>query len=330
MSENNSTTIISWDVGIIHLAYCVLKNTYSKGKHDTEILDWDEINLLEDDRINLTCSGLKKAKKGEEPEICGNCAGYYLTSNNKYIGFCKTHLPQSSEYYSEDNVNKLFRDAKPGYNCDYEMKTGKKCDKKAKYHYNKSEYYCTAHGKTLLNKKIMDLKPKPIKNTIVKKYPTAQLQLNLVNKLDTLIERFRLLGVQGVIIENQPSQKNPKMKSIANTLFDYFMIRCQVDKVHNLDFIKFINPSNKLKVNENNTLQEFKANKDESKKYKLTKELGKRYTKQLLQNDPISLQVLDLYKKQDDLCDAYLQGCHFLQFRYCVKNKPKTKKAIEL
>ena len=49
-----------------------------------------------------------------------------------------------------------------------------------------------------------------------------------------------------------------------------------------IKLVRFMCPSNKLKVNNNNTIEVFKANKDSKKKYKLTKALGIQYTKQLL------------------------------------------------
>ena len=57
--------IISWDVGIIHLAYCVLEYLVddSKNNSSVNILDWDEINLIEDDRIKMECCGKLKIKK---------------------------------------------------------------------------------------------------------------------------------------------------------------------------------------------------------------------------------------------------------------------------
>jgi len=151
-----------------------------------------------------------------------------------------------------------------------------------------------------LKKKIKELSPTPIKNLIVKKYPTAELQLNLIKRLDQLSEHFARLGIEEVIIENQPSMKNPKMKAIADTLFDYFLLRGYIDKIHgmNIGLVRFMCPSNKLKVNENNTIEVFKANKDKKKKYKLTKALGIQYTRQLLKNDVEQLEYLDLYKKK--------------------------------
>ena len=195
---------------------------------------------------------------------------------------------------------------------------------------NSKYYYCTSHYKSELHKKIKEFSPQPIKNLIVKKYPTAQLQLNLVKKLDALSEHFAKLHIEEVVIENQPSQKNPKMKSISNTLFDYFMIRGYVDKIHEMDIqlVRFMCPSNKLKVNNNNTIEVFKANKDDKKKYKLTKSLGIQYTKQLLDDDTEQLEYLNLYKKKDDICDAYLQGRYYLEFIKYKKDVPKKAKKI--
>ena len=63
----------------------------------------------------------------------------------------------------------------------------------------------------------------------------------------------------------------------------------------------------------------FKKKTDSKEKYKLTKALGIKYTKQLLKNSPEWLEHLAKYKKQDDLCDAYLQGRYYLEF---IRHKP--------
>jgi hypothetical protein len=293
------------------------------------ILDWDEINLIEDDRIKLECCGEMKAKKGESAKICGKNATYCLNTgmDEKSYGFCKTHLPQHTQYWSQTNTQMLFREITPGHKCNYLKTDGSECEKKCKYlfkHDDTKNYYCTSHYKSELKKKSKEFSPLLIKNLIVKKYPTSQLQLNLIKKLDQLSEHFAKLKIEEVVIENQPSQKNPKMKSIANTLFDYFMIRGYVDKIHEMDIqlVRFMCPSNKLKVNNDNTIEVFKANKDTTKKYKLTKALGIQYTRQLLKEDVEQLEYLDLYKKKDDICDAYLQGRYYLEF---IKNKKDTE-----
>jgi len=290
--------IISWDVGIVHLAYCVLN--YDIKTTEIKIIDWDNINLLEDENTETLCCGNTKKDK------CCKKAYYKMCINeNKIYGFCKVHSSQSENYCPKEakvSINHI---------CQYINSKNIKCNKKSKYLYAK-KHLCTKHYKM----KLEDIKLKVIKKKSSSSYPTAMLQLKLINKLDTLIDKFTQYNIKEVIIENQPSMKNPKMKSIANTLFDYFMIRGYVDNVYQSDIklVKFICPSNKLKVNNDNTIEIFKANKQSGKKYKLTKDLSIEYTKKLLEGDQERLSFLNTFKKKDDLCDCYLQGCYYLKF----------------
>ena len=122
-----------------------------------------------------------------------------------------------------------------------------------------------------------------------------------------------LLDVDGVLIENQPGFKNPRMKSIASTVYDYFLIRGLIDKTKNskIKFVKYISPSNKLKIDSNKTIKTL-GNAGEDKKYKITKSLGIEYTKILINNDKFFYDFLEKEKKKDDLCDSYLQGVYYL------------------
>jgi len=327
--------IISWDVGVIHLAYCVLKYTFNgNNRPEVKILDWDVINLIEDVTIKLECCGkIKKDKISKISKICGKNATYYLDvgKSGKNIGFCKTHLAQYADYWPKTKTEMLFRKSTTtnSCGCTYVKMNSEKCNKSSKYSFKYNgdkQYYCGAHYRSELKKKIKEFSPQPIKNLIVKKYPTSQLQLTLINRLDKLAEHFGKLHVEEVVIENQPTHKNPKMKSISNTLFDYFLIRGYIDKFKGLDIghVRFMCPSNKLKVNNDNTIQVFRSNKDSKEKYKLTKALSIQYTKQLIDSDKKQLEYLDLYTKQDDICDAYLQGRYYLEFIKNKKTQPKT------
>ena len=374
--------IISWDVGIIHLAYCILESRIDAKtkKMVVNIIDWGEINLLEDERIKLECCGKLKAKKNQKPHTCGKNAMYYINIGSKSYGYCKTHLVQHNEIWSQKNTEMLFRETKEKtkHTCCYMKNNGTQCGKTTKYVYtchdniksdadinseskstsasaaasssdsdsdldiidgivdseksgelvvsniSKKKYYCTAHYKSELNKKIKELSPQLIKNLIVKKYPIMKLQILLINKLDKLQEHFTKLGVEEVVIENQPSLKNPKMKTIANTLFVYFLMKGYIYKDNGMDIrnVNLMSPSNKLKIDESNTMQVLKKNKKQ--KYKMTKALGIQYTKRALKNDPVNLEYLETFKKQDDICDAYLQGRYYLEFKRNVCNKKKS------
>ena len=82
-----------------------------------------------------------------------------------------------------------------------------------------------------------------IENNEMKKN-TNLLFENIPKKLKECPE---LLDVDVVIIENQPSLKNPKMKSIQMILYSYFLIMGKVEKGR-VQKIDFCSASNKLKV----------------------------------------------------------------------------------
>lgn len=132
------------------------------------------------------------------------------------------------------------------------------------------------------------------------KIKTSELQINLINILDSLLIHFTLLNVKIIIIENQPAMKNPKIKSISNTLFDYFTIRGIVDKKL-FDEVRFISPSNKLKLNIPRNIK---------LPYNQVKKLSIKVTSEEINED--ELDYLNLFKKKDDLCDAYLQGKYYI------------------
>ena len=116
-----------------------------------------------------------------------------------------------------------------------------------------------------------------VKQPTIKDVDIDKLKYNLWILLDQIIE---LLKVDEVIIENQPSLKNPKMKSIAETLYNYFLCRGIIDTkitMSPITNVKYISPSNKLKINKDNTKLVLSNSKNKTETYKLTKELGIMY-----------------------------------------------------
>lgn len=69
---------------------------------------------------------------------------------------------------------------------------------------------------------------------------------NIPKKFDALPEL--LDGIQKVCIENQPTLKNPTMKTIQIIIYSYFLIRGKTDQKSPIQQISFISATNKLKV----------------------------------------------------------------------------------
>jgi len=280
--------ILSFDVGIINLAYCL----FTKEDNKLKILDWDIINLTNRESTKCFC-GLKAS----------------FSQGDKY--FCKVHAKKCEpikpfeELFKPNNENKCTCLVKNIY-----------CGRKSVYNITDNiNYYCTTHAKSTYKLLTTQSKVKLFKNKSISTMDFDNTRLKLFQKLD---EKKELLKADIILIENQPSMKNPTMKSIATGLYDFYLIRGLLDKVveSNIKIVKFMSPSNKLKlVDDGQTKQVviYKAESNESKAYKLTKELSVKYTKELITQMPEWVQFLNNQKKKDDLADALLQGLYYYE-----------------
>jgi len=76
-------------------------------------------------------------------------------------------------------------------------------------------------------------------------------------------------------------------------------------------------PSNKLKLADNgDTMELVKLKGDDSKTYKLTKQLGIKYCGEMIKQFPEWLAVFNSHKKKDDMADCFLQGMYAAMNNY--------------
>lgn len=303
MSNIKYPVILSFDVGIIHLSYCLLTQSIFTQPDGTKISNW---NILEWNNIDLT-------NRDEQKCTCGAKAFYTQTINNEIKYYCKTHSKKIDKI--TQTFNECFIESKTTNNCEYEFKNLKTCGKSSSYKYN-DKHYCTSHAKQLYKiiSKSSELKVFKMKNSITSQFD--EIKYKLIMELEN---RKNLLSTDYVVIENQPSFKNPRMKSIASTLYDYYLIRGIIDKNitnSNIKQVKFISPSNKLKIiNENDNNELIKVKNNESKSYKLTKSLSIKYCNQLISHLDIWKTFFNNNKKKDDLADSFLQGVYFYTYK---------------
>jgi hypothetical protein len=299
--------IISFDVGIINLAYCIMEydGDYLK------IIKWDVINLLNLTTDEKECSAPMlndKCENSVKYEINAGLSKYFLcTKHKKYADILKM---KNDEKNNKMIYDKLSSKKSENKNTCYHSVNDVKCNKSG-IHNLDNIIYCSTHYKQLISKnnkfEILNIKTKSTKDL-----STDELKFNLITKLDEI--KNYILNVDEVLIENQPTFKNPKMKGLSDTIYSWFMIRGISDKIINkstINKIMFICPSNKLKdfvVQEQIDVQE--TDRD---KYKVTKKLGIQCCLSLLNQFKLEnwkTHFLE-YSKKDDMADCFLQGWYY-------------------
>lgn len=329
--------ICSIDVGIVHLAYCIMEKENDKDDKLKNKFKIHDLNVVNFDDTTISCCHLKKGKN----TLCTKRASWKLRVDENEYHYCSLHKNDHKKLLSEfiakstlENDNKT--------KCEYITPSSNNCKKKASFNIG-DKSYCETHFKGKCNYK------KFIQATATQK-PMQTLTMSLYNILDSKPE---ILDVDEVLIENQPSLINPSMKTIAALLFGYFITRGILEKEKTKSKIlnvRFISPTNKLKIDNESILgqeqdnkivksdkkknklkidseltldqapdtkivkSEKKKNKDE---YVMTKSMGIKYCRALLEESGekdfiTKLNVFEKQDKADDACDAFLQGYHYL------------------
>jgi hypothetical protein len=150
--------------------------------------------------------------------------------------------------------------------------------------------------------------------------------------IDTIAERLLLtleslfgnIDCDTVLLENQPVQKNPTMKSVQMIIYSFFFHKKLFDPSSPILEIKLISAISK------NKLSKFIPDTEEktaalgiASSYRKNKVMGVIMAKYFLnkfvsENESIEwVAVLNRAKKKDDMADAFLQGiCHLNGKKY--------------
>jgi hypothetical protein len=296
----DETKILSWDVGIINLAYCLIK----KKGDNFSIEKWGIINL--NDEV-IKCNAAIRCNK-----TCTSNAKYSLATSDETKYLCARHRTSYKPEIIEGSLENIT-----GVCC-YLVNNEIKCTKKA-IGSIKSSLYCKSHYGSKLKSMQKECLPKKL-NQSCNIIPMQTLSVKLQRKLDEIKD---FMNVDEVLIENQPSFKNPTMKTISSMLYSYFTIRGIVDvKTTNstIKNVKFFSPSNKLKVGGDKTKKTLEKGENERHIYEITKTLGKNYCLALIKDDKENLAFVTAQSKKDDLCDSFLQGFYYL---FCINGVPE-------
>lgn len=276
--------ILSFDVGIKNLSFCIIE--YDEETKKVEIKEWGIINLLKD-----KIDGQKKCDKCSK---FANCK-----TKNDELHFCKKH-------------QKLIKKLKPFNLEKIDKKLDKccmeKCKKKVKYTLN-DKNICASHKVELQKEYNNSYRVLKIKTINCKTVAINEILIKIIKEFDEKYLHFLLCDK--VLIELQPVLKGPKMKTISNHIYSYFLINGVCNEQLNMESVSYILATNKLKLIDENKEKDLKI-------YKNRKKIGIENTKIVLEklNQETFTKIFEESKKKDDLADALLQSLYYLQVNY--------------
>ena len=277
--------ILSFDVGIKNLAYCLISINLKKqddGKHDDDInflqiLKWDVIDLSTNSEIVTTSVTTSlnqccKCKKGAS--FCTHSNAMLSEDVKKY---CKKHaeemqLPMHQRLLKSNSKNR------------------------------QNPYLIPL---SVINKKIS-----------CNKIDIVELGKNLKSHFDSIFKEY-IDKIDAIIIENQIGNLAGRMNVLQGMISQYFIMK-------DLTRIEFISATNKLKlfksvVKTQNHNELENVIETEKKLYKMRKDSGKKVCRSLLLfYQPLNIWIKDYdeHKKRDDLADCFLQGYYYMHLKY--------------
>jgi len=280
--------ILSFDVGIKNLAYCLFSINCCND-NILKILKWDVINLCD-----------TVVSKKYKCSLCKKNAHYYLNATadeeedtiNSTV-YCKKHAIQTKLVMYDS--------------CD---KSKSKCRVKSKSKEKESSY---PHLKIIVP---------PIEQNACD-VDMIVLGKKLKNKFDLIFSEYNHVphengtthsGIDAVVIENQIGPLAGRMKMLQGMIAQYFIMM-------NVNKIEFISATNKLKLFKNvgneNVGNENVGNENvgNENSYKMRKQKGQHICKSLVTFYPSMKswnQEFDKHLKKDDLADCFLQGYYYM------------------
>ena len=301
-TTTHAVRMLSIDVGMKNLAYCLFECDPGAGEIKTPeaimqqvaIVAWDTVNLCDDGTSSEkpaapTCSavGCKFAAKFAHSPA----ASYYCTRHANASG---RKMPLPVCIASPRVLKKMTLDELKAFSGEYlSVPIPEKC--------KKSKLKLLQHVFSALAAEYLvavSAKPKVI----------SAASLDLITIGRNMHRRFDALphlaaGIDVVIIENQLSTLATRMKTLQGMITQYFIMRGVPD-------IRFISATNKLKLFD--PKKDGEADKADKADYADRKKRSIEITRSLITAAPLTSMQFTAHKKKDDLADCFLQGVWWL------------------
>ena len=324
--------LISFDIGIKNMAYCILSTDSS----NIEILDWNVLNLMDSEQPKRICTCIIPPKtKKQQPKPCTKVAKFQKSGNF----YCEKHAKSNTQYFMP--VKQTTMASLKKLKLEELLRIG-----------ISHTLFINIENFTKLNKpKILEIvsnfyEKKNLEAIVFKKSKTASDTdlIKIGKNMKVLLNNITgIVEITHVVIENQISPIANRMKTIQGMLAQYFIMK-------NSDIeIEFVSSANKLKqfeTKKNNNIENIMKKKEDKNEgfenilietekstenktklvttnpnYKEHKKDGVFYCSQILEINSCFhnwKNALDT-KKKDDLADSFLQGIWYLKNRHPSK-----------
>ena len=264
--------LISIDVGIKNLAYCLLDVSKTITPSHNKIIAWDVINLCGQAPFCGDCKKIAKFAQSSQPQT-----KYFCAAHAKKSGFLLPCADLSLKKIKKMKIVDLQQVI-----VDYNIPNAPTLQ---------------STKKEDLLKQVMTYVDEKMLTTVssAKANDMDLIQIGIALRKAFDIElKDHLSTITHIVIENQISPIANRMKTLQGMIAQYFIM-------HEKTQISFVSAANKLKGHEDI--------ETDTSTYALRKKEGIKVTLKLLEERyPEWLAHFSHHKKKDDLADAFLQG----------------------
>ena len=302
MTTNLRNVVISIDVGIKNLSYCIISSLRQK---EFDILDWDNISLYERKK-EVVCDGIlciKGKQHNKSVRSCDKVARYY----NKSTGYnrCRLHTKNVDNcvFYDKVHTHSVYSKLNITALREYYINLCNSCGVEHVQHSTKKDIIVSI--KTLLdNHLFIPFKKDPRATDVDMVTVSESIQTQFDCIIEQMYEQISTESNITILIENQIGPLAMRMKTVQGMLTQYFTMK-------GFKNIKFISSSNKLKVMIGESI--ISTDTANYNSYKERKIAGvTKVTEFIKQYIPDKMNWFDCHKKKDDLADACLQSLWYI------------------